>query len=203
MGLGSSFGCGVGAGAGALIGNKMDKQQKELEQIQGATVEETQILNVALENAKTTLAGNSDERYAGPAYDALKAAIEAYDGKTYTAPSAYKKAAAELDAAAKAMKDHRTLCDTYDPLPLNGQTVIDKFAGTKFAATTYFTNLKTYVEKYAGQVLTNDAELQVAIDELTKAIDLCNKMFTEGESKTTGYKVTGDNTFFKLDISSA
>lgn len=168
-----------------------------------AGVEETQILNVALENAKTTLAGNSDERYAGPAYDALKAAIEAYDGKTYTAPSAYKKAAAELDAAAKAMKDHRTLCDTYDPLPLNGQTVIDKFAGTKFAATTYFTNLKTYVEKYTGQVLTNDAELQVAIDELTKAIDLCNKMFTEGESKTTGTGYAVLNERIRLGIATA
>lgn len=168
-----------------------------------AGVEETQILNVALENAKTTLASNSDERYAGPAYDALKAAIEAYDGKTYTAPSAYKKAAAELDAAAKAMKDHRTLCDTYDPLPLNGQTVIDKFAGTKFAATTYFTNLKTYVEKYTGQVLTNDAELQVAIDELTKAIDLCNKMFTEGESKTTGTGYAVLNERIRLGIATA
>jgi len=168
-----------------------------------AGVEETQILNVALENAKATLAGNADERYAGPAYDALKAAIEAYDGKTYTAPSAYRNAAAELDAAVKVMKDHRTLCDTYDPLPLNGQTLVDKFAETKFAATTYFTNLKSYVEKYTGQVLTDDAELKVAIDELTKAIELCNKMFTEGESKTTGTGYAVLNERIRLGILTA
>jgi outer membrane protein OmpA-like peptidoglycan-associated protein len=36
---GAGIGAVVGAGAGVLIGNKMDKQKKELEQIQGAQVE--------------------------------------------------------------------------------------------------------------------------------------------------------------------
>lgn len=37
--IGAAIGTAVGAGAGTIIGNKMDKQQKELEQIQGAEVE--------------------------------------------------------------------------------------------------------------------------------------------------------------------
>lgn len=39
--IGAAVGGGVGAGAGALIGKKMDKQQAELEKIQGAQVEQT------------------------------------------------------------------------------------------------------------------------------------------------------------------
>ena len=75
-------------------------------------VEETQLLNTALENAKSVRDANSAERFSGPAYDALVAAITKYEaeGPTYTAPSAYKNAAAALDAAAQAMRDHRTLC---------------------------------------------------------------------------------------------
>lgn len=37
--IGAAIGAAVGAGTGALIGRKMDKQQKELEAIQGAQVE--------------------------------------------------------------------------------------------------------------------------------------------------------------------
>lgn len=37
--IGAAVGAAVGAGAGSLIGKKMDKQKKELEQIEGAKVE--------------------------------------------------------------------------------------------------------------------------------------------------------------------
>lgn len=38
--IGAAIGTAVGAGAGTIIGNKMDKQQAELEKIQGAQVEQ-------------------------------------------------------------------------------------------------------------------------------------------------------------------
>ena len=76
-----------------------------------------QLLADALAAAKNTLAGNSGARYAGAAFDALDAAIKAYDGKSFTAPSAYEQAAKELNDAAKALSDHRTNCDAYDAKP--------------------------------------------------------------------------------------
>lgn len=54
--IGSAIGAGVGAGAGVLIGKKMDKQQKELEQIQGAQVEQTTDQN-GLQAIKVTFEG--------------------------------------------------------------------------------------------------------------------------------------------------
>lgn len=55
-GIGSAIGAAVGAGAGALIGRKMDKQQQELEQIQGAQVEQTTDQN-GLQAIKVTFEG--------------------------------------------------------------------------------------------------------------------------------------------------
>lgn len=55
-GIGSAIGAAVGAGAGALIGKKMDKQQKELEQIKGAEVQQTTDQN-GLQAIKVTFNG--------------------------------------------------------------------------------------------------------------------------------------------------
>ena len=180
-----------------------------------AGVEETQLLNTALANAKTTLQENSDERYAGPAYSALDEIIKKYEAEApnYTAPSAYRNAAAALNEAAQAMKDHRTLCDTYDPLPQQAQDIIDNNAEKNFANTSLYANLVALVDKYATKSpqtyydpeleqdvtvmvldvkkLTDDGELQAAIDELKGAVNTASLLFTEGESKTsdTGFKV--------------
>lgn len=43
--IGAAVGAAVGAGAGSLIGRKMDKQKKELEQIEGAKVESVKDAN--------------------------------------------------------------------------------------------------------------------------------------------------------------
>ncbi len=167
-------------------------------------VEETALVNTALENAKRVLANNSKERYDGPAYTALDETIKKYDGVTFTAPSVCQKAAAELDAAAKAMNDHRTLCDTYDPLPAKAQDIIDANADTKFARTDVYGQLQTIVAKYGEvktiqvedpetgemvdqkfvdiKVLKDDTELQTAINELQANIDLANNLFTVGAS---------------------
>lgn len=180
-------------------------------------IEETQMLNNALANAKATRDGNSDERYAGPAYDALVRAIEKYDAEApnYTAPSAYKSATEALEAATQAMKDHRSLCDAYDPLPQQAQDIVDANAEKKFAKTETYSNLIDLIAKYAtkttesvldddGNViekdvlvikkLTDDAELTAAISELKFNINNANLVFTEGESKTsdTGIKVLAE-----------
>ena len=180
-----------------------------------AGVEETQLLATALENAKSTLAANADERFDGPAYTALDEAIKKYEAESpnYTAPSAYRNAAAALDAVTQAMKDHRTLCDTYDPLPQQAQDIITNNADNKFAKTSLYATLETLVDKYATKVtesvynpdteleelitslvikqLKDDNELQAAIDELKDAVNTASLLFTEGASQTsdTGFKV--------------
>ena len=157
-------------------------------------VEEIQLVTNALESAKSTLAANSDARYAGEAYNALDKTIKEYDGVTFTAPSVCKKAAAELDAAAKALNDHRALCDAYDPLGDEAQAIIDEKAETKFAKSPIYDDLKTVRAKYQDKVFTDDAELKAAVDELKDQIDYANAMFTEGPSTTgmTGYAVLTD-----------
>jgi hypothetical protein len=170
-----------------------------------AGVEVTQMLNNALANAKAARDGNSDERYAGPAYDALVRAIEKYDAEApnYTAPSAYKSATEALEAATQAMKDHRTLCDTYDPLPKQAQEIVDNNASKKFAGTSLYGELATVAAKYVTKTtetqtdpetqettevvvnnvkeLKDDAELQAAIDELKILVNTAGLSFTEGE----------------------
>ena len=180
-----------------------------------AGIEETQLLANALENAKKTLEENSADRFSGAAFDALRAAIEKYEaeGDSYTAPSAYRNAAAALDEASQALKDHRALCDTYDPLPRQAQEIIDNNAEKKFASTTLYGELKEVAAKYVTKStetqvdpetgessevviynikeLKDDAELQAAIDELKALVNTTGLLFTEGESKTsdTGVKV--------------
>ncbi len=122
--------------------------------------EETQLLNTALENAKSTRDGNADERYAGEAFSALVAAIEKYEAEKegYTNPSQYKNGAAALDAAAQAVKDHRQLCDNYDTqikkaidvVRQNEQPDGGAKPATKFTTTELFAQLKEVVAKYNG-----------------------------------------------------
>lgn len=159
-------------------------------------VEEMTLLETALENAKATRDGNSDERYDGAAFDALAAAITKYEAEKdgYTAPSVYQAAAADLDALAQALKDHRSNCDAYDPLPESVASVVDQYADSKFAVTDIYKNLVVLLDKYAtkttttetdpdtgeeitvttvaARVIKDDAELQAAVDELKKALAL-------------------------------
>ena len=159
-------------------------------------IEEVTLLNTALENAKSTLEGNSDERYNGPAYNELDAAIKKCEAEKdgYTAPSVYRATAAALDAAAQALKDHRSLCDTYDPLPQQASDVVDNYADTKFAVTDIYATLVRLVAKYGEKKtvtvidpdteepieteelvikeLKDDAELTAAVAELKEAIAL-------------------------------
>lgn len=185
-----------------------------------AGVEETQALLKALESAKSALsAGQANERYAGAALDALAADVAKYEAEYegYTNPSSYTKAIAALDAAAKAMSDHRTLCDSYYALPEQAQKIVDDNASNKFAGTALYAELKALAAKYVtketsietetnpetGEVIetevvtliiktiVDDAELQAAIDELKVPVNTSSKLFTEGASSctNTGIKV--------------
>ena len=176
-------------------------------------IEETQLLNTALANAKEVRDGNADERYSGAAYDALVAAIEKYEAEKdhYTAPSVFRKAAADLDALAQAMKDHRALCDSYDTQIKKAIDVVRQNAENKFAATALYADLTAIVDKYHGtsewvdiadhsgeteenpvepvwqlnynfDILKDDVALDAAVKELTDIANTSSLLFTEGVS---------------------
>ena len=184
-----------------------------------AGVEVTQMLNNALASAKTTLEENGDERYAGAAYTDLDAAIKKYEAEApeYTAPSKYKNAAATLDAATQALKNHHLNCDNYDSQMKKVIDAVRQNGEGKFATTDLYKELVTINNKYHGSSewtaydpedpdlggeftytfdkLTDDAALQAAVDELSGVAQAAVYMFTEGESKTSsdvGIKVLVD-----------
>ena len=178
-------------------------------------VEETQLLNTALANAKSALEANAAERYAGVDYDALTAAVTKYEGEksTYTGPSKFKAAAEALDALTAALKDHRSLCDNYDSQIKKSIDVERQNASNKFAATELYAQVKDINAKYHGtsqwvpvdaedpeseveliydfDLLTDNAALTTAVKELSDYANLASLLFTEGESNTsdTGVKV--------------
>ena len=155
---------------------------------------EIQALKNALETAKVLYeVVKSESRYAGEALDALSAAILKYEAEAenYTNPSDYTKAVVALDAVAKAMRDHRELCDTYDALALLLEKVVADNANNKFASTELYAELKVLAAKYVldgVKPITNSVELQVAIDELQVPVNSASKHFTQGASNvsTTG-----------------
>ena len=179
-------------------------------------LEYVMLLNTALENAKKALEENSAARYQGTAYSQLAATINMYDGVKYTSPTAYKEAAAALDAATQALKDHRALCDDYDTqikkaIDVERQNKENKFAGTSFYAQLQAINAKYHGSSewvnesddpeaenwqlhYAYDELTDDAALTAAVAELKAIAELTSLLFTEGKStpdNSNGGKGTG------------
>lgn len=181
-------------------------------------LEEILLLTTALENAKAARDENTGERYAGTAYETLVAAITKYEAEMdgYTAPSKFKNAAATLDEATQAVKDHRQNCDSYDENIKKAIDVVRQNAENKFANTELYNQLKGIVAKYNGSsewvnedpenpesaavlvytfdVLTDDAALTAAIDELKTIANTASLLFTEGASapeNANGGKGTG------------
>lgn len=151
-------------------------------------IEETVALNTALEKATTTRDNNADERYAGDAFTAIDGAITTYtEGKaTYTAPSQFLNAAADLDAKREAMNAHREACDNYDnaikkTLDIVRQIGAEQDNGQpnekhKFAVDPLYTKAVEAAAKYNGKSewvdLSEDPEnpnvqLQYTFDKLT------------------------------------
>jgi len=184
-----------------------------------AGVEVTQLLNNALASAKTILDENEEERYAGTAYSELQAAIKLYEAEAsdYTAPSKFRTAAATLDAATQALKNHHLNCDSYDTQMKKVIDAVRQNGEGKFAATELYGQLVTINNKYHGSSewvaydpedpdyggefvytfdkLTDDDALQAAVDELSGVAQAAVYMFTEGASQTSsdvGIKVLVD-----------
>lgn len=134
-----------------------------------AGVVEVTALNDALAKAKAVRDANAADRYKGTAVDKLNETITAYDGKSFTAPSIYKKAVEELNEACKAVNDHRALCDAYDPLVDKAKAELGNWTETKFKNHPAYPALEAAIAKYDGKVLYDDAELTAAIKELTDA----------------------------------
>jgi hypothetical protein len=119
-------------------------------------------LNTALENAKSALTGNADERYSGGDYDELQRLINTIEAEkaSYTAPSVYKNRAAALDDAVKALLDHHTACDNYDAnikktIDIVRQTTAEQDNGKpnakrKFMVTEAFETVNALAAKYNG-----------------------------------------------------
>jgi hypothetical protein len=179
-------------------------------------LEETMALNTALVNAQEVIEANTGERYAGEAFTNLAAAVQKYTAEKdgYTNPSAFTKAAEDLNALAQAMKDHRSNCDNYDTQIKKAIDVARQNAEKKFAKTELYEELTTTVAKYHGtsewvntnedpetdpvwtltysyDVLTEDEALKAAVAELTDIANTTALLFTEGASdvSNTGVKV--------------
>jgi len=167
-----------------------------------AGVVQVRSLLAAMEQAKAALENAEDEKYRGAAYDALDAKIKEYDGKetVMTAPSAFDNAVRELNAAAKAMNAHVTLCNDYYTLATKAYDL--SLSKVKFAATEEYQNVKAAADKFCvvegeGEEAemtviekTDDAELTAAKEELTTATTAAEKILTEGKSnnnQTSGY----------------
>lgn len=183
---------------------------------------EIKLLTEALEKAKSTRDGNNGERYDGPAFTTLDEAIKKIEAEKdgYSAPSIYKNAAAELDADAQAMSDHRKLCDNYDTQIKASIDVERQNAEKKFATTDTYAQAKALNAKYHGSsewknmsedpeiednqliytydVLKDDAALNEAVNDLTASNNLATLSFTEGFSapeNAWGGKATGAAVF--------
>jgi hypothetical protein len=171
-------------------------------------VEETQLLNTALANAKAALEANAAERYAGVDYEALSAAVTKYEGEKagYTGPSKFKAAAETLDALTAALKDHRSLCDNYDTQIKKSIDVERQNSNNKFSSTALYNDVKAVNAKYHGKSewtkvadpedpevendvlvysfdeLTDNTALSAAVKELGEIANLASLLFTEGVS---------------------
>lgn len=130
----------------------------------------------ALATADSILQASSAERYTGEAYNNLNASYTKYKDVSFTSPSAISLAIVELKSNATTLINHKTLCDTYDPLCDAANVVLFSYAGQKYANTPSYPALQALYDKYNGKVLTDDTELQTAIDSLTHYTSLCENM---------------------------
>lgn len=154
-----------------LVGNlNLSYQEKSM------TASYKAALTAAIAEADSTLKANDSTRYAGTYYDALSASLTKYKNMAFTSPTSISTAITELSKNAKTLATHRTLCDTYDPLCDAANTVLFTYAGSKYANTPSYPLLQKVYNQYNGKVLTDNTELQTAIDSLTHYTNLCSNM---------------------------
>lgn len=183
------------------------------------------LLKAALESAKKVNDKFVAERYAGEAQTALAQAIAKYEGEmeNYTAPSVYQNAATDLETLSKALENHGKLCDDYDTQIKKAIDVVRQNAEKKFATLQLYAQVSELAAKYHGtsewrnvnedpegepnnqlfyefDKLTDDAQLQAAITELTDIVTLTSYLFTEGESKSTTTGVAAEFERLRIGI---
>jgi len=169
---------------------------------------ETQQLAEALQSAKDAYNELTMEEYEGRyegedliALENLIAEVEA-DMTGYTAPSVFVAKAEELAAAVKVANDHKTACDTYDTYIKKAIDIVTDNAENKFCMTETYKQLESIVMRYNGfkfimqdqfgeeedpiwitnymfDVLTDNADLNSANEELGAAVALGEYVFTE------------------------
>ena len=120
-------------------------------------------------------AAQANENYAGVALNALAETVAKYEAEYegYTNPSAYTKAIAALDEAAKVMSDHRALCDTYYALPDQLRQIVENNAEKKFAGTDLYAELKAMYAEYVTKIETPTTETNPETGETTELFQIC------------------------------
>ena len=171
-------------------------------------VVENKQLAEALQSAKDAYNELTMEEYEGRyegedliALENLIAEVEA-DMTGYTAPSVFVAKAEELAAAVKVANDHKTACDTYDTYIKKAIDIVTDYAESKFNITETYQQLESIVMRYNGfkfvmedyfgeeeepvwitnytfDVLTDNADLNSANEELGAAVALGEYVFTE------------------------
>ena len=157
---------------------------------------ESEELRAAINDATAVKDENDSQRYHGEAFTALVEALTKYEAEiaSYTAPSVIDAAIIDLNAKVKAVKNHRTLVDEYDSNNEAIQDIVTNYEDSKYNTTELYLQLKAVAAKYEGKELTDDEELQAAVDELKGVVSQGKDMFTEGVSNDgdAGFKVLLD-----------
>ena len=161
-------------------------------------IEEVNDLLKMFETANQKRYSTTDSIYAGNAYDALCAIIDQYQAEylTFTHPDAFRNATKTLNAAIVDLDAHCNLVNNYYNTVNNALSAVATYSTGKFAGQPLLVELEAALANYIDAegvaiYLTDDAELQAAIDAMSEAADSAGKLFTEGVSQVgnTGIKV--------------
>ncbi|MBQ0074007.1 MAG: hypothetical protein KBT34_07410 [Prevotella sp.] len=136
-------------------------------------IQETKLVDDALEAAKTCYETNNTDRYAGVALDALDKVIKDVEAAALTSPSKCKKAADDLNAAKDVVIKHVAACDTYDKELAALISARDGLNESKYTEHACYATANEIIDEYSSKVLTDDQELAVANDKIIAAKKTC------------------------------
>jgi hypothetical protein len=138
------------------------------------------MLNSALNIAQSAKLVADSSLYDGNEKTALLSAIQKYTGVSYTAPSAYKAASAELTNAASALLAHKANVDTYFSYLGTANTRLAANANTKYARLSAYPKLQTAINQYGAINVQDDALVKVANDTINYYSSLLQNLITNG-----------------------
>lgn len=158
-------------------------------------IEEVANLIAMIETANAKRYSTTDSIYAGNAYDALCAMIDQYTAEypSFTHPNTFRNATKSLNAAIVDLDAHCTLVNNYYSTVDNAVNAVATYSEGKFANLPLLAELKAALANYLDEngvaiYLTDDAQLQAALDAMSEAANNAGLLFTEGVSQvgTTG-----------------